>query len=92
MVHYECIWAAQEDQKENFLRELASFCSGCSEPYIVGGDFNILRFSFKKNKMFSPNRFFDMFNSVINTFDLRELGVVSLGLMVRKTLLWKSLT
>jgi exonuclease III len=65
--------AAQEDQRESFLRELASVCSGCSEPYIAGGDFNILRFSFEKNKMFSPNRFSDMFNSVITTFDLSEL-------------------
>jgi hypothetical protein len=51
-----------------------------------------MRFSFEKNKMFSPNRFFDMFNSVINTFDLRELqmsegGDVLLGLMVKKILL-----
>jgi hypothetical protein len=65
--------AAQEEHREYFLRELASFCSRCRELYIVGGDFNILRFSSEKNKVFIPNRFSDMFNSVINTSDLREL-------------------
>jgi exonuclease III len=65
--------AAQEEQREDFLRELASFCFGCRDPYIVGGDFDVLRFSFEKNKVFTPNRFSDMFNSVINTFDLRQL-------------------
>jgi endonuclease/exonuclease/phosphatase family metal-dependent hydrolase len=40
---------------------------------VIGGDFNILRFSSEKNKAFVPNRFSDMFNSVINAYDLREL-------------------
>jgi hypothetical protein len=39
-----------------------------------------MRFSFEKNKMFSPNRFSDMFNSVINTFDLRELQMSGGGM------------
>jgi hypothetical protein len=42
--------APHEEQKEEFLRELAMFCSRCDVPYIVGGDFNIIRFSNEKNK------------------------------------------
>jgi hypothetical protein len=64
---------AQEDKKEDFLREMASFCGKCKDPYVIGGDFNILRFSSEKNKVFVPNRFSDMFNSVINAYDLKEL-------------------
>jgi hypothetical protein len=64
--------SAHEDKKE-FLWELAFFCAKCKDPYVVGRDFNILRFSFEKNKAFVPNRFSDMFNSVINAYDLRQI-------------------
>lgn len=40
---------------------------------LIGGDFNILRFSEEKNKNFHGNRFTDMFNWIINTYDLRDL-------------------
>jgi hypothetical protein len=68
---------AHEEKREDFLRELASFCAKCKDPYIVGGDFNILRFSAKKNKPFTPNRLTNMFNRVINAYDLRELHMSS---------------
>jgi hypothetical protein len=64
--------SAHEDKKE-FLWELAFFCAKCKDPCVVGRDFNILRFSFEKNKAFVPNRFSDMFNSVINAYDLRQI-------------------
>jgi hypothetical protein len=67
--------SAEEDKKEDFLREMASYCAKWKDPYIVGGDFNILRFSHEKNKVFVPNRFSDMFNSVINVYDLREIHI-----------------
>jgi hypothetical protein len=38
--------APQEENKDAFLAELASFCAKSKEPYIAGGDFNIIRFSF----------------------------------------------
>jgi hypothetical protein len=58
--------AAQTKHKEAFLTELASFCSKIKEPYIVGGDFNIVRFSSKKNKNFNPNRLSSIFNTSIS--------------------------
>jgi hypothetical protein len=30
---------------EEFLTELAAFCSRIKDPYIIGGDFNMIRFS-----------------------------------------------
>jgi exonuclease III len=42
--------AAQNDHKQKFLVELASFCSKCNYPMLVGGDFNILRKESDKNK------------------------------------------
>jgi hypothetical protein len=35
--------AAQDNRKENFLRELSVFCSNNKYPMLVGGDFNVLR-------------------------------------------------
>jgi hypothetical protein len=67
--------AVQEENKDAFLRELASFCAKIKEPYVMGGDFNIMRFSSDKNKFFIPNRFSDIFNTIININDLRELYV-----------------
>jgi hypothetical protein len=36
--------AAQEEHKENFLSELVRACTSCGDlPFLVGGDFNIIR-------------------------------------------------
>ena len=40
---------------------------------LIGGDFNILRFSEDKNKAFCPNKLTDMFNLIINSYALREV-------------------
>jgi hypothetical protein len=61
---------AHDEQKEDFLRELVFFCSKNKEPYFIDGDLNILRFSYEKNKKFHPNRFFDIFNTLIQVNDL----------------------
>ena len=42
--------AAQEEKKFEFLSELSRFCDICSEPYLVGGDFNIIRYLKEKKK------------------------------------------
>ena len=39
---------AQEDKKDQFLTELAQICSNKKYPMLLGGDFNILRFSSEK--------------------------------------------
>jgi hypothetical protein len=42
--------ASEEEDKEMFLSELAAVCSNRKKSYVDWGDFNILRFSFEKNK------------------------------------------
>ena len=46
----KCRWSiitvygpAHENMKASFLAEMASFCNSIDGPYIIGGDFNILR-------------------------------------------------
>jgi endonuclease/exonuclease/phosphatase family metal-dependent hydrolase len=43
---------------------------------ILGGDFNILRFSSYKNKNFSKNKATDLLNWIINTYELRYLTLL----------------
>ena len=40
---------AQNDKKDAFL-SLATFFSRNKEPFLIGGDFNIIRFPSEKNK------------------------------------------
>jgi exonuclease III len=65
--------AAQEEDKEDFLRELGEVCRDQSFPLLIGGDFNLLRGADDKNKTLRPNKWNDMFNYIINTCELREL-------------------
>jgi hypothetical protein len=48
-------------------------CNDQRLPLLIGGDFNILRFSSEKNKGMRNNRWSDMFNAIINTYALREI-------------------
>jgi exonuclease III len=64
---------AHEERREQFLRELSTICAKNDLPMIVGGDFNILRYSSEKNKTFYANKFSDMFNWIINSYGLREI-------------------
>ncbi|CAN6249384.1 unnamed protein product [Urochloa humidicola] len=66
---------AHDEQKEEFLTELANICASRRAPMLIGGDFNILRFSTEKNKKFIVNKYTDLFNSVINSFNLRDLAL-----------------
>ena len=52
---------AHEEGRETFLAELAQICSTNVYPMILGGDFNILRFSSEKNKSFPGNKSTDLF-------------------------------
>jgi hypothetical protein len=54
---------------------LAALCSKIVDPYIIGGDFNIVRFSFEKNRNFYPNRFSSIFNTFINVNELRDICI-----------------
>jgi hypothetical protein len=61
------------EDKEEFLTELGTVCSDQSLPLLVGGDFNIIRFSSEKNKNMRRNRWTDIFNSIINSYAMREI-------------------
>ena len=64
--------AAQQDRKGEFLAELVRSCSSCeNSPFMVGGDFNIIRNpSEKNNNRYNWPR---MFNTVIETLNLKEI-------------------
>lgn len=64
---------AQEVAKESFLIDLSDVIHGAKYPMLMGGDFNILRFSDEKNKNFNESKYTDMFNMIINLHSLREL-------------------
>ena len=55
------------------MTELAEICSDQRLPLLLGGDFNLLRFASEKNKELRKNRHNDLFNSVINLYELREI-------------------
>lgn len=67
--------AAQEENKQVFLSELAAVCSDQTIPILLGGDFNLLRSSDEKNMNYQNNRNNDNFNYIINTYDLREIDL-----------------
>lgn len=39
---------AHDDQKFEFLVELSNFCDTSTEPILIGGDFNIIRYASEK--------------------------------------------
>lgn len=65
---------AHDENKEQFLTELAQICAARKAPMLIGGDFNILRFS--SEKKFLGNRYTDMFNLVISAYELRNLPLI----------------
>lgn len=65
--------AAQEENKMEFLTELSAFCSRNKDPILIGGDFNIIRYSNERNKRGGAQRFYGMFNTLIHFHELREL-------------------
>lgn len=65
--------AAHEENKNVFLTELAHFCSSSSEPLLIGGDFNIIRYANERNSNTGVHRHSGMFNFLIHLYELREL-------------------
>ena len=64
---------AQDENKPKFLAELAHCCSASKEPYMIAGDFNIIRFTSEKNKDTGLSRFSGLFNSIIAAHELIDL-------------------
>jgi hypothetical protein len=66
--------AAQEAEKEDFLVDLGKMCSDQSLPLFIGGDFNFITSSAdNNNRNFKCTKQCDMFNQIINTYQLREI-------------------
>jgi exonuclease III len=66
--------AAQEEHKEHFLSELVRACTSCGDlPFIVGGDFNIIRNPSENNNSRYNDKWPLLFNAIIETLNLREL-------------------
>lgn len=57
--------AAQEEHKFEFLSELSRFCDTNSEPILIGGDFNIIRYAKEKNSNRGVHKHTGVFNSII---------------------------
>jgi exonuclease III len=66
----------QVEQKSNFLSEVVRVCSKEALPIVIGGDFNIIRRSDKKNNDNYNDRWPFMFNAVIDTLNLREVEML----------------
>jgi hypothetical protein len=64
-----------DKDKEKILVEMAMMCSQSKEPFAMGGDFNLMRYSSEKNKLSQPNRYSNMFNSIIHMQELREFEI-----------------
>ena len=67
--------AAQNVRKDSFLSELASFCSRNKDPFLIGGDFNIIRFPYEKNKPSAISRFTNTFNAIIAAYELIDVNM-----------------
>ena len=67
--------AAHDDYKHEFLLELADTCGHMVHPFILGGDFNVLRHCGEKNKNWHSSPHVDLFNSVINSFNLFDIHI-----------------
>ena len=65
--------AAQDEHKQSFLTEIVQCCQNESLPFLMGGDFNIIRGPNEKNNDRYDDRWPSLFNAVITSLDLREL-------------------
>lgn len=66
---------AHDESRESFMSKLSKFCFKAKYPMLMGGNFNILRFSSDKNKKFVENNFSALFNLIINSYELREISL-----------------
>nr|XP_045087410.1 uncharacterized protein LOC123494946 [Aegilops tauschii subsp. strangulata] len=65
--------AAQPEHKPDFLADLVRICGSEQLPILVGGDFNIIRRREEKNNDNFDGRWSFMFNTIIESLDLREI-------------------
>ena len=70
---YTVYGPAQHQNKQVFLSELANTCSKESLPYLIGGDFNIMRRLEDKSSGVFDFKWPNLFNAVIESLDLKEI-------------------
>jgi len=75
-VLYSVYGPAQLQHKRDFLVEMANTCSKESLPYIIGGDFNIMRCPEDKSTGDFDPKWPDLFNAIIESLDLKEIHMV----------------
>lgn len=66
--------AAQPELKPDFLADLVRICDE-KLPLLVGGDFNIIRRADEKSSVNFDGRWPSMFNTIIESLDLREIAL-----------------
>jgi hypothetical protein len=72
-VLYSIYGPAQSQNKGAFLVEIANTCSKESLPFLIGGDFNIMRKPEDKSCGDFDTKWPSLFNVVIESLDLREI-------------------
>jgi hypothetical protein len=72
-VLYSIYGPAQSQYKGVFLAELANTCSKKNLPFLIGGDFNIMRKPEDKSCGDFDTKCPSLFNVVIESLDLRKL-------------------
>ena len=72
-VLYTVYGPAQYQNKQAFFVELANTCSKESLPYLIGGDFNIMRRPEDKSSGMFDFKWPNLFNAVIESLDLKEI-------------------
>jgi hypothetical protein len=70
---YSVYGPAQNQNKNAFLAELANTCYKESLPYMIGGDFNIMRSPEDKSSGDFDPKWPNLFNVVIESLDLKEI-------------------
>jgi hypothetical protein len=68
---------AQDGEKTQFLTQMAHICSSEKNPMIIGEDFNIMKFHDDKNNSNFCPRWSILFNSIIDTLELREIEMAA---------------
>ena len=64
---------ADHNHSADFLDSLTNRCETATLPYLLGGDFNLIRCNADKSSGVGDARLMDMFNNFIEKFELREL-------------------
>jgi hypothetical protein len=63
-------------KKDKFLAEVAHFCSRNKDPYLICGDFNLIRYPSQKNKKTTLKRSSRMFNTIIDAYELIDIDMI----------------